>query len=748
MRKLRRTKPMMWLMVLTMLVSMIGIVPMAMAAGDYSALRVPTLVDDSDDPQALGGVKIEVAAGALEDGDVLSIILPDDVVMDNYDDFAVVATAGSGNELVVPNEISGDDNAITADMIEVVTLEDDEIQIRIDGNPLPTEDAVMYLYLREVIVEDGASGDLIMTFDAPANSGFSSGELVVGRIGTGDVTVTVRSKDTSNDDFEVTLRITENVAGALKVNNESLKFALPKGFEWNTGFDYTHRWGEDIEADLDVDVDDDKLMLDFDGPATQDPTSFEIELSFYVSDESRAKYGDVVAKVTGKSDLDNDNELVVGVYGDFGGIVEAKGDIPTVYAGQLEQEIADIQISELLADTFIDGRTITLTLPSQAKWYKVDDTLVDELENGDALDRDAGDTLEFAGLVGSDKQTLRLKVTGNGDSDEAELLLEDCEIAIQQGFKGDVVVTVGGSQGLTGEVVVAECVQVVSIEASSKPQVKIGLADQVIGDFTITEVVAGAIKDDNPNVAGTPTMLLDAPDGVQFSTVPKVEVVEGDLEIDENNVTRANNSNQIVIPIKDSSTVVSTIKVSGMKLTIDRTVVEGDVLVKVQGGAVTQTGPAALGGNNMWVNAATAAQTVMATVITPAPGETTQTAVFTIGSTEYKVGNATNTMDVAPYIKDDRTYLPIRYVGYALGIADHNILWDDASKTATLIQGDKVVQVKIGSTTMMVNGVAIAMDVAPEITSDRTMLPFRFIGQAFGADFAWDDATKTVTMTL
>ncbi|NLE90553.1 MAG: copper amine oxidase N-terminal domain-containing protein, partial [Dehalococcoidales bacterium] len=108
----------------------------------------------------------------------------------------------------------------------------------------------------------------------------------------------------------------------------------------------------------------------------------------------------------------------------------------------------------------------------------------------------------------------------------------------------------------------------------------------------------------------------------------------------------------------------------------------------------------------------------------------------------------TNTMDVAPYIKDDRTYLPIRYVGYALGIADHNILWDDASKTATLIQGDKVVQVKIGSTTMMVNGVAIAMDVAPEITSDRTMLPFRFIGQAFGADFAWDDATKTVTMTL
>ena len=99
---------------------------------------------------------------------------------------------------------------------------------------------------------------------------------------------------------------------------------------------------------------------------------------------------------------------------------------------------------------------------------------------------------------------------------------------------------------------------------------------------------------------------------------------------------------------------------------------------------------------------------------------TTQTVVFTIGSTEYKVGNVTQTMDVAPYIKGDRTCLPIRYVGYALGIADQNILWDDATKTATLSQGNKVVQVKIGSTTLLVNGVAIAMDVARKL---RTTAP-------------------------
>jgi len=264
----------------------------------------------------------------------------------------------------------------------------------------------------------------ILTFDAPSNSGFSSGDLVVGRIGTGDVTVTVSDKETSNSDFEVTLRVKENVAGALEVDNESLKFTLPDGFEWKNDFDYSHRWGDDIGEDLYIDVEEDELMVEFNGPATSDPCSFELTLYFEVSDETEAEFGDIQVRVAGDSDLADDTELVVGVYGEYGGIVETKGDIPTVYAGQLGQEIAEIEIRELLADTFIDGRTITLTLPSQAKWYKVDDTLIDDLESGDQLDSDAGDKLVFAGLIGNDDQTLKLKVTGDGTSDEAELVLE------------------------------------------------------------------------------------------------------------------------------------------------------------------------------------------------------------------------------------------------------------------------------------------------------------------------------------
>lgn len=758
MRNLRKTKPMMWLMVLTMLVSMIGIVPMAAAAGDYSAMKVPSLNDDPDIIQALGGVKIVVDAGSLEDGDVLTIALPEDITLedDSFDVVADLANDGS-NCLYVPEEVSGGDpNGITADAVDFEINNDlDEIQLTLTDNGSSVDDAYMYLYLRSVVVEDGVTGDAVITFDAPANSGFSSGDVVVATIGSGDVTVTVTDEETSNSDFAVTIRVKENVAGALEVDDESLKFTLPDGFEWKSNSDFdasldsdnvTYKWGEKPLA-LDVDVDEDELYLSFDGPETEDAACFEMTLQFEVADETDAELGDVLVKVGGETDIASDADLVGGIYGEYGGVVEVKGDVPTVYAGQTEQEIADIEIRELLADTFMENRTITLTLPEQARWSKVDDTEVDEDTEEFDIDSDAGDDLIFAGLTGDNDRTLKLSFDSVNDNDEAELLLENCEIAIRQGFAGEVKVTIGGSQGIDGEIVIANSVKVVSLESSSKPQVKIGLKDQLIGEFTITEQAAGSISDETP-AGGSTVMLIDAPEGVQFSDVPKVEVVSGDLEIDEDNVTRQNVNNQVVIPIDDSSDVASVLKVTNIKLTIDRTVPEGDLEFKIQGTAVTETGPSALGGNNMWPNNASATSNMAATVITPAPGETTQTATFVIGSTEYKVGNAAQTMDVAPYIKGDRTYLPIRYVGYALGVAEQNILWDDASKTATLIMGDKVVQVKIGSTTMMVNGVAIAMDVAPEITDGRTMLPFRFIGQAFGADFTWDDATKTVTMNI
>ncbi|ATW28633.1 hypothetical protein DCMF_15335 [Candidatus Formimonas warabiya] len=37
------------------------------------------------------------------------------------------------------------------------------------------------------------------------------------------------------------------------------------------------------------------------------------------------------------------------------------------------------------------------------------------------------------------------------------------------------------------------------------------------------------------------------------------------------------------------------------------------------------------------------------------------------------------------------------------------------------------------------------MDVAPLLVSGRILLPLRFVGEALGVDFAWDQQSKTVT---
>ncbi len=67
-----------------------------------------------------------------------------------------------------------------------------------------------------------------------------------------------------------------------------------------------------------------------------------------------------------------------------------------------------------------------------------------------------------------------------------------------------------------------------------------------------------------------------------------------------------------------------------------------------------------------------------------------------------------------------------------LGTGEANIIWDGATRKVTVMKGDSIVQVTIGSNVMLINGAAITMDTAQEITSDRTMLPVSFLGQVYG----------------
>jgi len=57
---------------------------------------------------------------------------------------------------------------------------------------------------------------------------------------------------------------------------------------------------------------------------------------------------------------------------------------------------------------------------------------------------------------------------------------------------------------------------------------------------------------------------------------------------------------------------------------------------------------------------------------------------MTIGQKQMKINGVDVAMLAAPVIVESRTFLPLRDLGYALGLNDSQVNWDDATKTATL----------------------------------------------------------------
>lgn len=131
---------------------------------------------------------------------------------------------------------------------------------------------------------------------------------------------------------------------------------------------------------------------------------------------------------------------------------------------------------------------------------------------------------------------------------------------------------------------------------------------------------------------------------------------------------------------------------------------------------------------------------------TSVTANSSDTVVFKIGNTEYLINGNTNTMEVAPYIKDGRTMLPVRALANAIGIPDSNITWNSYEEKVIVQKHDRKVQLTIGQNIINVNGNDIVIDVAPEITDDRTFLPLRALMDAFGISINWDDKAKSVTV--
>jgi hypothetical protein len=123
------------------------------------------------------------------------------------------------------------------------------------------------------------------------------------------------------------------------------------------------------------------------------------------------------------------------------------------------------------------------------------------------------------------------------------------------------------------------------------------------------------------------------------------------------------------------------------------------------------------------------------------------TSSFSIGSYNYYVDGQKYSMDVAPYTKDGRTYLPVRYAALALGVQDDGVIWDGQNEYITLNKGTKFVQLQIGSEIINNMGTRTTMDVVPEVVNGRAMLPVHWLAEAFEYSVGWDNNSQSVTIS-
>lgn len=777
----------------------------AQAAVTYSAISVP-VVQDNTAAQQLGIIQVDLDnCGGIRSGDVLTVSFSSEINLDGVaagaptaistpmtlnpgggaltSDTGLKNTVGDVMVYFPVNATGGNTNALTSADVSSAAITATKTTLDITFNAVANTDAGRFLIYFNNVNVGSVEDEVVAQIMGQANSAFPMGNLTVAKLDSGGVLATIKSVKSFGTGGGVTdtISITETVWGKLP-NNDTLKLKLPAGFTWTSAATTagTYSWGyagRTLGAltpggavgagdylgtgQLQPNATDARILeilIPATGVTTGTTGSGQLRFSGTIAvDDAVAKEGEIIATLSDTSGEISDTEITVGKYVSFGAEV-VEGTKKEIIAGKHDQKIGTFYIEENVGASLIGNRAIKLVLPKGVKWSGAYEGGVSGLPP--APKREKGNAGLAVASCASPYDTLKLAVTSGTNKSKWEF--KDYRVDIAPDFSGDLNITITGDAGISGEVTVAVVNPALELSAEDVTKVRIGEQSQALGTMILKETKkenvalnsvnidtwAGGAAIDVATMSGELEITLPA--GAEWAAgYPKVEVTEGDLQLKVNDMSKSADNRTIFIPVKSEGAKPSTIKITEMKATLYRTVPEGEFNISVTGNAINETG-GQIGGVNLAFPQYEAIKVAVANCVTPAPVDGTEGAAagqFKINSNIYEVNGVSKVMDVAPYIKNSRTYVPVRYLGYALGVADADIVWDEASQKVTLTKGDNVVEMTIGSTTITVNGEAQTMDVAPEIANSRTMLPARFVAEGLGYNVGWDPGTQTVLIS-
>ncbi len=364
------------------------------------------------------------------------------------------------------------------------------------------------------------------------------------------------------------------------------------------------------------------------------------------------------------------------------------------------------------------------------------------------------------------------------------------KLVADPGFEGDVVLKLTGELVDEQEVVIAKFVKPYEVKAEQNDMIIDYRYTEIPTSITITETEKGLWAKDDA------TFFFNIEDNkISFDDDPTYEIdSKSDLAIKNEKVK----GGTIEFTVKSESDEAATVAVKNMNLYMQRSIPAGpydleidstlarayeaqvlfapdnmaDATVGDSSGLPTANAPGALTSkdhpdecDNTNGHAAKADSYVgcvadysnvvkEAFVNVVTAGRDQDDASFTtkvvvpVGENYIVAGEKQIELDTPAYINAaGYTMLPIRAVAVALGINSNNVLWDQPTKTVTILYGQRIITMTQGQKVVYVNGSAIPASAAVENTNSRTFLPMRDLATALGVtDITWDQATRTATL--
>lgn len=550
----------------------------------------------------------------------------------------------------------------------------------------------------------------------------------------------------------------------------------------NSGFEFANNDNNKITIKADgttitpeVEYEDDEIVITVDGDISADVDTLTI--SGIKVEATSAKEG-ATATIKVSASGNDSVSIEVATVVDYAVSMSVDEDeyVPVIYSGvdvdntgitdDSDHESLEVSIDETFAGAWDNSKKFTLSLPEGV--YAAD---VDVVVDGIDLDRedfiDAYDNGEYE-YFEFDK---RIFEENDSDNDPYEMDVTFTLVA-DPDFEGDVVLTLSGDAMEEQEVTIAKFVKPYTVSAQQNDLTIDYRNTEIPTDVVITEAEAGLWE------KGTEFALtldkIDFDDDASVTADDKSGMEIKDVKTKDGEIRFTVDS--------ESDDEPATLTVSDLTLYMDRNLPAGaydlnmyaldmlgvDSAEKAEDfdgsdykaadkGYLTQT-LLADEDTTVFVGDESddidyTAKTGFVNIVTAGSDTTGFTTKLTvpIGENYLIAGETKVELDAPAYINaEGYTMLPVRAISTSLGIDNNNVLWDQATKTVTILYGDRIISMTAGASVMYVNGSSIPTSSSVEIVNDRTFLPMRDLATALGVtDLTWDtDPTTGKTTTV